>query len=369
MCWGDSLTAGFGGGGVSYPGTLQTCLRDAGLDIPVVNMGVNGEDTWTILGRSGAEPYVLFRGVLIPAEPRPVPIELCGEGGSPVVPLVYGDRGMERVWIVSASSGDPYQGVHADHRMDKAGEADPAGEKNNVIVGNGRVSQTNETDSVNEAPQTDKMNPVNEVGENNAIGGSGRVSQANETDTTDAPFLSGKAGMAGIGIEGRLTLHTDRNYEDHYYFTRSTPGEPVFIPAGSTLDTQAHRAYRTYSPIVYMGENGFYSDSADLIRQYRILLRAYDSADGRFLVIGAHTGSAAGRLEMEKAMQTAFGSRYINLRKYMAEHGMEDAGLEPDPVDLRMMEKGYTPKSLLSDQAHFNSIGYELFGRLVARHL
>lgn len=292
VCWGDSLTAGFGGGGVSYPGVLQQCLQEAGLNIPVVNMGVNGEDTWTILGRSGADPYIIFREARIPADPQPVPIELCGAGGGPVVPLVYGDRGMDRVWIVPKTSTDQRDGG------------------------------------------------------------------------------AGEAGDGGIAeIEGRLVLHTDRNYEDHYYFIRSAAGEPVRIRAGSRLDTQAHRAYRTFSPIVYMGENGFYTDPEDLIRQYRILLRAYDSAEGRFLVIGAHTGSAAERFEMEKAMQAAFGNRYINLRKYMAERGLEDAGMAPGLMDLRMMEKGYTPESLLSDQAHFNSIGYELFGKLVAERL
>ena len=61
-CVGDSLTEGFGGGGVSYPAVLEEKIRELqkkmadGNPFRVENLGVCGEDTFTILGRSGALP-------------------------------------------------------------------------------------------------------------------------------------------------------------------------------------------------------------------------------------------------------------------------------------------------------------------------
>ena len=72
-CIGDSLTGGFGGGDVSYPDVLEELLeeeaRERGADKApeVVNLGVNGEDTITILGRAGASRGVDWGAVLAAA--------------------------------------------------------------------------------------------------------------------------------------------------------------------------------------------------------------------------------------------------------------------------------------------------------------
>ena len=69
VCWGDSLTSGPGRNAMSYPTALQNYIDDSisvmcpeakelGISIPVVNMGVGGEDTNTILGRNGAVPFI-----------------------------------------------------------------------------------------------------------------------------------------------------------------------------------------------------------------------------------------------------------------------------------------------------------------------
>ena len=77
VCWGDSLTASHtnvGGNGIkqflketfmgddSYPGVLQNLLGD-GYD--VVNCGVGGESTLTIMARQGAYPMLLAHDVVL----------------------------------------------------------------------------------------------------------------------------------------------------------------------------------------------------------------------------------------------------------------------------------------------------------------
>lgn len=93
VCWGDSLTAGTGGEGVSYPSVVEERLRKDRIYIPVVNMGVGGENTVTIAGRAGALPFRL-KGFTIPAEAVPVEISFLEEADKPVRPLIQSDAGV-----------------------------------------------------------------------------------------------------------------------------------------------------------------------------------------------------------------------------------------------------------------------------------
>ena len=64
LCWGDSLTAGAGGNGTTYPKTLQTLL---GSLYSVQNFGVGGENSLGISARQGGIPVLLKRDVTLPA--------------------------------------------------------------------------------------------------------------------------------------------------------------------------------------------------------------------------------------------------------------------------------------------------------------
>lgn len=124
VCWGDSLTSGPGGNAMSYPTALQNYIDDSisvmcpeakelGISIPVVNMGVGGEDTNTILGRNGAVPFITSSAFTIPAEEKSVAIKFISENGNPVAPLIQGNAGMEFVTIgrvkgVISRSGNGY---------------------------------------------------------------------------------------------------------------------------------------------------------------------------------------------------------------------------------------------------------------------
>ena len=107
-CVGDSLTEGFGGGGVSYPAVLEEKIRELqkktadGDSFRVENLGVCGEDTFTILGRSGALPFVLEEEVRIPAGRERIRIPLKCPLCSETCLLVYGNAGVNPVRIGGA---------------------------------------------------------------------------------------------------------------------------------------------------------------------------------------------------------------------------------------------------------------------------
>ena len=90
-CWGDSMTAGAGGGGNTYPAVLQSLLTAAGYTRTVFNRGVGGENAPTICARAGGNPFLaLLVGGVIPATTTAVEITLQPINGQVTKPLMQG---------------------------------------------------------------------------------------------------------------------------------------------------------------------------------------------------------------------------------------------------------------------------------------
>lgn len=99
ICWGDSLTVGAGGDGVNYPDVLHDEIKSRiGADVEVVNMGVGGETSATIVGRSGMEPF-RAQAFTIPADCTPTKIKLYSELHKRVLPMIQGENGVNPVSI------------------------------------------------------------------------------------------------------------------------------------------------------------------------------------------------------------------------------------------------------------------------------
>ena len=102
VCWGDSLTYGAHGNGATYPLTLEAMIKEnlnLPYHVPVMNMGVGGETSITILGRNGAIPYVLSEPVTIPADCTTVDVCYTSKEGQKVAPLRQGKAGVNPVTI------------------------------------------------------------------------------------------------------------------------------------------------------------------------------------------------------------------------------------------------------------------------------
>lgn len=127
VCWGDSLTAGSGGAGTSYPKVLKKLIEDKifskfdpaynvdegwkylsvvdsyPLSTDILNMGVGGETSNTIVGRNGSIPFVLSEQITIPGDRTTIEIKFKSKNGSNVHPLMQGTAGMESVEIAGVS--------------------------------------------------------------------------------------------------------------------------------------------------------------------------------------------------------------------------------------------------------------------------
>ena len=102
VCWGDSLTTGVGGCGWNYPSILFRLMATDGYYIPVVNMGVAGEDTKTIMARAGALK-IYADAFLIPAETIPVKMTFRAADGSFLGILRQGNIGFSTVTIAGVA--------------------------------------------------------------------------------------------------------------------------------------------------------------------------------------------------------------------------------------------------------------------------
>lgn len=96
---GDSLTAGAGGGGTSYPAELQALVDTMPVPGEVKNFGVGGERSETIAGRAGGRPWLAsVVGGRIPASGE-VQVQLSADTGEDVLPLLQGANGVNPVTI------------------------------------------------------------------------------------------------------------------------------------------------------------------------------------------------------------------------------------------------------------------------------
>ena len=188
-----------------------------------------------------------------------------------------------------------------------------------------------------------------------------------------APLTGGDAGVNNVtigGIEGTLSINSAAYYSK-YYFSRITPGSEVDMPAGTVVHTAATDLYRDYIHVVCLGNFGFFTDAEDLVNQTKTLLSRQAQNPERFLVLGpcSINGSFNSYTlnNIDTAMMQAFGSRYVNVRKYLMEDGLADAGINPTKDDLTRISGGGVPKSFVSsaDNTELNGRAYTLIGKLV----
>ena len=270
VCWGDSLTAGAGGNGTRYPSVLSEKIAEKYAPISVLNMGVGGEDTKTILARAGKLPIYVTKDFVIPADTETtVEVQFALEDGSKVTPLRQGNGGMNPVTI-------------------------------------------------------------------NGITGTLQVQQDDIWDTEVA-----------------------------YFFKRAEAGNEQKVTAGTVIVPQfASEINDKRISVIFIGTNGGYASIAHLMEQQKMLIESE-----HYLIIGLTRENAEKFAEMDAALEAEFGKRFLNLRKWICENGLERAGLIATDADRTAIEKGQMPPSLMSDGVHFNQHGYQIIGEAVFERL
>lgn len=192
------------------------------------------------------------------------------------------------------------------------------------------------------------------------------------------PLVAGDGGVNPVtiaGVQGTLARNTSQQWNPNaYQFTRLEAGQEVAVQKSTPIVTAVADDYQNYIHIVWLGTYGEYINADKLVRDTKALLQRQNINTDRFLVIGpcAYNGSWLNLSSytlnsIDSAMLQAFGDRYINLRKYLMEDGLRDAGLSAGEKDRLSIANGYVPDSFCSNTngADLNGIAYELLGKLV----
>lgn len=189
------------------------------------------------------------------------------------------------------------------------------------------------------------------------------------------PLTGGDVGVNPVtiaGIEGVLTLsYNSRTEQYRYYFARSSAGEETLIPRGTLVETASVDQYRDYIHVVWIGTFGEVRNPDDLVSQVKTLLSRQAQNPERYIVLGVCTvdgnHSVAYLNSFDTTMMQAFGNRYINIRKYLIEDGLADAGISPTYQDTNRLNSGLVPSSFLATNGslELNGKAYALIGKLV----
>lgn len=185
-------------------------------------------------------------------------------------------------------------------------------------------------------------------------------------DKNILPLLQGSAGINPCSID-TIQCRLSRN-QNKYYINRITPNSTDYTTKeNATIFTSLSNEKKGVLTI-FIGQNGGYTSANDLLNQIDLFVE--HKGDKNVIIITSHGNSTT---EIVKLIRDKYQSKYIDLRKYMTTKAIYDAiefgllpnnGEYPTSEDMERMEKNYTPKTLLKDGIHFNSIGYELLGRL-----
>lgn len=182
--------------------------------------------------------------------------------------------------------------------------------------------------------------------------------------TTDQYVMTAKINPCVIrNVEGTLSYDNGK-----YYFSRSENGKSVIVSRPSPLITYAMQSMRNNINIIWIGTNGGYTTSTELIENIRSMIEYMNPINKKYIVIGIHhlVSSVTETFDtIEKSMILAFGRHYINEREYMIEYGLSDAGITPTEEDTSAISQGKIPPSLLSDNVHYNVKGYNIIANLV----
>jgi hypothetical protein len=171
------------------------------------------------------------------------------------------------------------------------------------------------------------------------------------------------------GIVGELS---QPEFQGSYFFTRSEVGEQMVIDRPTLLTTGQMIELRNPNDIYvfYVGQNGGYEDIDDWILQLRNAID-YLGCE-KYLVIMCQTNYH--NLNMEKnyeRFKKEFRGKFVDIRSYMIEYGLQDHNLTPTEQDLEDISNGVCPQSLkkAGDNVHFNYYGYKTIGKLVYQRL
>lgn len=206
----------------------------------------------------------------------------------------------------------------------------------------------------------------------------------NRNATSQQNFVGSLAG-----VQGRLKRSTDGVFT----FSRTTPGEPVAVPAATPFVGEFAGHWGDVV-VVFLGRNNvarnaYGNASGNVVSQVvdgikRIIAGA--SVDVKHvLVVSVTTGTwetsgSAGHTtvtSINKRLAEEFPTRFYDLREYLVKQAIYDLGVSPTPEDIKAMEGDTLPPSIMAfgadgstrDGVHYSRETARLVGQKIFEQL
>lgn len=174
----------------------------------------------------------------------------------------------------------------------------------------------------------------------------------------------GYVGISIDGVIGNITWSSSKQY-----FTRTEAGSEKTIArpvkVNSTLSTRTNSRL-----IIELGTNNPI-DSGDkmekLFNEIDCMIR--HNGNDAYIVLGlTWRGHAQNIEEVNRMMASRFGQHFLDIRTYLIQYGLEDAGITPTAADEAAIANNNVPPSLLDDEIHFNAACGNVIGQQIYNH-
>ena len=184
-------------------------------------------------------------------------------------------------------------------------------------------------------------------------------------------------GNIAISLTADAPAGTDIRTCDYSYieytFTRTDGGaDTVSFASGAKVITAPSYLYDGRTVIIFMGENGGYSNLDELIAQQEEILEACGNPE-MFLIISSTSGSNESRKEITEVMTERWGERYINMGNELnsSTKSYELAGYSEEAIAsaTESIANGTVNQLLIKDKCHPNAVGYAVIGNIIFERL
>ena len=158
-----------------------------------------------------------------------------------------------------------------------------------------------------------------------------------------------------------------------YTFTRTDGGTNTLnFVSGARVITKSSYVYDGRTCIIFMGENGGFSDLDELIKQQEEILEACGNPK-YFLIISSTSGSNESRKDIREALSARWGANYINMGDELnsSRASYELAGYSNEAINAIQanIDAGTVTSLLIQDSCHPNAVGYAVVGNVIFERL
>lgn len=183
------------------------------------------------------------------------------------------------------------------------------------------------------------------------------------------------------GVKGRISLVQPSAVgnvytpapDDYYTFTRAAAGSSVSVTRPSPFYLDYAKEHWGDIHIIWIGQNNG-TDQDRAIADAKAIINKMNALDKRYIVISKPVSSTEPTTKAERDALDAkffaeFGRRFIPIRQYLIEYGLQDAGITATAQDNIDIANGTVPSSLRSDGVHFKEATYKIVAQQVFNRL